>query len=94
MECPAGCRLVVWKYGLVAYFSAKHPQGGGAHDERGQERARSLQALQAKKGHQSNRLTASLFIKTKKFMEKRKKVVVVLIQEAIRVMRVDMVICW
>eukprot|EP00983_Pelagomonas_calceolata_P020075 633176-Pelagomonas_calceolata.AAC.1 len=33
----------------------------------------ALQALEAKKGLQSNRLTASLFLKMKKFMEKRKK---------------------
>eukprot|EP00200_Dunaliella_tertiolecta_P014290 CAMPEP_0202391734 /NCGR_PEP_ID=MMETSP1127-20130417/91994_1 /ASSEMBLY_ACC=CAM_ASM_000462 /TAXON_ID=3047 /ORGANISM="Dunaliella tertiolecta, Strain CCMP1320" /LENGTH=54 /DNA_ID=CAMNT_0048994187 /DNA_START=1182 /DNA_END=1349 /DNA_ORIENTATION=- len=25
MECP-GCKAVVWKYGLAAHYSAKHPQ--------------------------------------------------------------------
>ena len=26
MECPAGCKAVVWKYGLAAHFTAKHPE--------------------------------------------------------------------
>ena len=25
LECPAGCKAVVWKYGLNAHFTAKHP---------------------------------------------------------------------
>ena len=26
MECPTGCKAVVWKYGLAAHFTAKHPE--------------------------------------------------------------------
>eukprot|EP00967_Tisochrysis_lutea_P012435 scaffold13944_cov35-Tisochrysis_lutea.AAC.1 len=26
MKCPARCKLVVWKHGLAARYSAKHPQ--------------------------------------------------------------------
>jgi len=26
LECPAGCKAVVWKYSLTAHFTAKHPQ--------------------------------------------------------------------
>ena len=26
MECPAGCKAVVWKYSLEAHFTAEHQQ--------------------------------------------------------------------
>ena len=46
-----------------------------------------------KGGLQSKRLTASLFIKRKKFMEKRKKLIVVLINKARHITQMHMVKC-